>query len=186
MGTIDKENSNIGDKRSGSDRRVSADPNYTGLEKRVNESRRSRIDKRKHKRFDVKDGAYSVLSYHPTVMGQVINMSMDGLAVTYKGKRLEESNEVDLFISDAGFYTDQIPVKTVSDHKLAGKFLFSSKTIWQRSLQFGDLTNDQKSQLKQFLQRYTSMIERSEKGRRQSHNLQYSGPERRSGIKRRS
>jgi len=141
---------------------------------------------RKHKRFDVKDGAYSVLSYQPTVMGQIINLSMDGLAVTYKGKRLKESNEVDLFISDAGFYIDQIPVKTISDHKLVSKFLFSSKTAWQRSLQFGDLTNDQKSQLKEFLQLYTSMVERSAKERRQLGDPQYSGPERRSGSDRRS
>ena len=112
-------------------------------------------EQRKHKRFDVKDGAYSVLSYKPTVMGQIVNVSMDGLAVTYKGKRIKESSEVDLFISDAGFYIEQIPVKTISDHKLEGKFLFSSKTVWQRSLQFGDLTDDQKSQLKQFLQLYT-------------------------------
>ncbi len=142
-------------------------------------------EQRKHKRFDVKDGAYSVLSYRPTVMGQIVNISMDGLAVTYKGKRLKESNEVDLFISDAGFYIDQIPIKTISDHKLAGKLFSSSKTIWQRSLQFGDLTNDQKSQLKQFLQHYTSMIERSEKERRQFQDPQYRDPERRNGIERR-
>lgn len=142
-------------------------------------------EQRKHKRFDVKDGAYSVLGYQPTVMGQIINISMDGLAVTYKGKRLKESNEVDLFISDAGFYIDQIPVKTISDHKLVGKFLFSSKTVWQRSLQFGDLTDDQKSQLKQFLQHYTSMMERSDKDRRQFNDPQYSGPERRTGSDRR-
>ena len=142
-------------------------------------------EQRKHKRFDVKDGAYSVLTYHPTIMGQIVNMSMDGLAVTYKGKRLKESNEVDLFISDAGFYLDQIPVKTISDHKLVGKFLFSSKTIWQRCMQFGELTTDQKSQLTQFLQHYTSMVERSEKERRQFNDPQYSGPERRSGSDRR-
>ena len=143
-------------------------------------------EQRKHKRFDVKDGAYSVLGYQPTVMGRIINISMDGLAVTYKGKRLEESSEVDLFISDAGFYIDQVPVKTISDHKLEGKFLFSSKSVWQRSLQFGDLTDDQKSQLKEFLQLYTSMVERSEAERRQSDDPQYTGPERRSGSDRRS
>lgn len=143
-------------------------------------------EQRKHKRFDVKDGAYSVLGYQPTVMGRIVNISMDGLAVTYKGKRLKESSEVDLFISDAGFYIDQIPVKTISDHKLEGKFLFSSKTVWQRSLQFGDLTDEQKSQLKQFIKLYTSMVERTEKERRQLSDPQYSGPERRSGSDRRS
>lgn len=142
-------------------------------------------NKRKYKRFDAKDGAYSVLSYHPTVMGQIINISLDGLAVTYKGKRLKESKEVDLFISDAGFYIEQIPVKTISDHKLVEKIFFSSKTVWQRSLQFGELTIDQESQLRQFLKYYTSMIERSEKDRRQAENPQYNGPERRTGGDRR-
>ena len=140
---------------------------------------------RKHKRFDVKDGAYSVLSYHPTVMGEIINVSMDGIAVTYKGKRLKESSEIDLFISDAGFYIEQIPVKTISDHKREGKLLFRSKTIWQRCLQFGELTIEQISQLKQFLQYYTSMVERSEIERRQFNDPQYTGPEKRSGIDRR-
>jgi len=143
-------------------------------------------DKRGRKRFDVKDGAYSVLNYNPTVMGQIINMSMDGLAVIYKGKRLKDSFEVDLFISDAGFYLDQIPVKTISDHKLSGKFPFSSKTIWQRSLQFGELTEDQKTQLEHFLQCYTSMIERSEGDRRQFIDSQYNGADRRNGSERRS
>ncbi len=143
-------------------------------------------EKRKHKRFDVKDGAYSVLSYQPTVMGQIVNISLDGLAVTYKGKRLKSSNEVDLFISDAGFYVEQIPVKTISDHKKEGNFFFSSKTIWQRCLQFGDLTADQKAQLKEFLQHYTSMIERSGKDRRQSSEPQYGGQERRTVGDRRS
>jgi len=141
-------------------------------------------EQRRHKRFDVKDGAYSVLSYHPTVMGQIVNISAEGLAATYKGKRLKKSAEIDLFISDAGFYLDQIPVKAISDHKIAGKFLSSSKTIWQRSLQFGDLTNDQRSQLKQFLQHYTSMIERSEKERR-IFDDNIIPPDQRSGIDRR-
>jgi len=142
-------------------------------------------DKRKHKRFEVKDGAFTVLSYQPTVMGQIINMSTEGVAATYKGKRLKESIEIDLFISDAGFYLDQIPVKTISDHKIAGKFLSGSKKIWQRSMQFGELTDDQKSQLDEFLNLYTSMMQRSGEDRRQFHDHEYAEPDRRNGIDRR-
>jgi hypothetical protein len=142
-------------------------------------------DKRKRKRFKVKDGAFTVLSYKPTVMGQIINMSEEGLAVTYKGKRLKKSAEIDLFISDAGFYLDQIPVKTVTDHKIAGKFLFRSEKIWQRSMQFGALTDDQQSQLDEFLIHYTSMMQRSEEDRRQFHDPGYTEPDRRNRIDRR-
>jgi hypothetical protein len=148
--------------------------------------KKEKIDeKRKHKRFEVKDGAFTVLNYKPTVMGQIINMSTEGLAVTYKGKRLKKSVEIDLFISDAGFYLDQIPVKTISDHKIAGKFLFGSDKIWQRSMQFSELTDDQKTQLDEFLNLYTSMMKRSEEDRRQFHDPEYTGPDMRNGLDRR-
>jgi hypothetical protein len=149
------------------------------------EKKETTDDKRKHKRFDVKDGAYTVLRYQPTVMGQIINISTEGLAATYKGKRLKESYEIDLFISDAGFYLDQIPVKTVSDHKIAGKFLLSSKKIWQRSMQFGELTDDQKSQMDKFINLYTSMMQRSGEDRRQFHDPEHTEPDRRNRIDRR-
>jgi hypothetical protein len=149
------------------------------------EKKETTDDKRKHKRFDVKDGAYTVLSYQPTVMGQIINISEKGVAATYKGKRLKESTEIDLFISDAGFYLEQIPVKTISDLKIAGKFLSGSKKIWQRSLQFGELTDDQKSQLDEFIKLYTSMMLRSEGDRREFQDPEYTEPDRRKGIDRR-
>ncbi len=65
-------------------------------------------DKRKFKRFDVKEGAFVVLSYKPTIMGQIVNMSSNGIAVIYKGKRLSKSSEIDMFIKDAGFYLDHL------------------------------------------------------------------------------
>lgn len=143
-------------------------------------------DKRRRPRFQVQDGAYTVLGYQPTIMGQIINISTDGLAVIYEGKRLEASAEIDLFISDAGFYLEQIPVKIISDYKVAGGFPFVSKTKWQRSMQFAKLNDDQKSQLEHFIQCYTSMIKRSGKDRRQFDDPQYDGPERRCCVDRRS
>lgn len=142
-------------------------------------------EKRKLKRFDVKDGAFSVISYSPTVMAEIVNLSMEGLAVLYQGKRLKPSTEVDLFISDAGFYLEQLPVKTVADHKRSGAFPFSSKTVWQRCIQFGDLTDAQNAELKKFLEHYTSMVKRSGKDRRDVRGHRYEGPERRSGADRR-
>ncbi|MBU0698170.1 MAG: PilZ domain-containing protein, partial [Proteobacteria bacterium] len=135
--------------------------------------------------FEVQDGAYTVLSYQPTIMGQIVNISTDGLAVVYEGKRLEASTEIDLFISDAGFYLEQIPVKTISDHKVAGGFPFISKTKWQRSIQFEELNDDQKTELERFIQCYASMRKRSDKDRRQCDDPQYDGPERRSCADRR-
>ncbi len=41
------------------------------------------IEQRKHKRFYVKNGTYAMLKYKPTLMGQITNMSKDGLAIRY-------------------------------------------------------------------------------------------------------
>lgn len=146
------------------------------------------IEKRKNKRFQVKDGAYTILSYNPTIMGQIINVSKDGLAVRYTGKRklLSDSNEIDMFRSNVGFYLEKIPVKTILEYKISGKLPFSPKKKWQRQVQFIDLTNDQMVQIDHFLQNYTSMITRSDNDRRQCKDPQSSGPERRSGVARRN
>jgi len=145
------------------------------------------VEKRKHKRFKVRSGAYTVLNYDPPIMAQLINMSKDGIAVRYtsEGEQLGASPEIDIFKADVGFYLNKIPVKTISESKISGAFPSTSKTIWQRSLQFGDLTDKQLSQLDHFIQNYT-MIMRSDRDRRQLQDPQYSGPERRSGIERRS
>jgi len=143
-------------------------------------------DKRKFKRFDVKEGAFAVLRYKPTIMGQIVNMSSNGIAVIYKGKRLSKSSEIDMFIKDAGFYLDEIPVKTISDHKIGGRFPFRSESLWHRSIQFGELSEEQESQIAHFLEYYTAMIKRSDGNRRQGGDPNYDGPERRSGADRRS
>lgn len=145
------------------------------------------VERRKHKRFKVRSGAYTVLNYDPPIMGQLINMSKDGIAVLYtiEKEQLSASSEIDIFRADVGFYLNKIPVKTISESKISGELPPTSKTIWQRGLQFGSLTNNQLSRLDHFIQNHT-MIMRSDKDRRQFQDPQYSGPERRGALERRS
>ena len=145
------------------------------------------IEQRKHKRFCVQNGTYAMLKYKPAMMGQITNMSKDGLAIRYIDgeQQLSDSDVLDIFMTDSSFYIEKLPVKTISDHKIAGKFLSGSKKIWQRRMQFGELTDDQRSQMDEFINLYTSMMQRSEEDRRQSHDPEYTEPDRRNGIDRR-
>ncbi len=144
------------------------------------------FEQRKHKRFQVKDGAYTVLRYKPVKMGKIINMSRDGLAVYYPsdGQQMtSETSELDIFIIDSYYYIEKIQVKTISDFELADKHPFSSKKIRQRCFQFGKTRSSQLFYLDYFLENFT-MPRRSNKDRRQLDAYQCDTPERRNGIER--
>lgn len=108
-----------------------------------------------------------MFSYKPAEMGQIINMSRDGLAVRYsiKGQQLSETSELDIFIVDSHFYFGKIQVKTISDFELPGKHPLGSKKTRQRCFQFGEIKSSQLFQLDYFLENYT-IGRRSGKDRR--------------------
>lgn len=135
------------------------------------------IEQRKHKRFAVEDDVYAVLKYKPTKIGQIINMSKDGLAVRYScnGQQLSESSELDIFIIDSNFYIEKIQVKIIYDFEIADKSPFSSPKNRQRCFQFGQIKSNQLFQLDYLLQNYTK--ERCpDKDRRQLDYFQIKRP----------
>ena len=84
------------------------------------------IEQRKHKRFYVQRGTYAMLKYKPAVMGQIMNMSKDGLAIRYNDgeQQLSDSSVLDIFMTESSFYIEKLQVKTISDFKdkYAGTF----------------------------------------------------------------
>ena len=144
------------------------------------------MEQRKHRRFQVKDGTYAVLKYKPAVMGEIMNMSKDGLAVQYSNteQHLSESFELDIFRTDNSFYIEKLQVKTISDFQVEDTSALGPKNTRQRGVQFEGLNPIQLFQLYYFLQNYT-MDRRSAKDRRQLNDTPYSGPERRQVIERR-
>jgi hypothetical protein len=144
------------------------------------------IEQRKHKRFQVIDGSYAVLGYKPTMMGQIVNLSKDGLAVCYKNtdQHINESFKLDILKTDSNFYIEQLHVKTISDIEISDDRAFGSQKIRRRGVQFEDLNAIQLFQLYYFLQNYT-VDRRGVKDRRQELDNSYSLPERRQGIDRR-
>jgi hypothetical protein len=114
------------------------------------------IEKRSHNRLQAKDGVYPIIKYKPTIFGQIINISKDGLAVRYSsnGQQLSKSSELDIFIIDSNFYIEKIQIKIVSDFEIADKSPFSSQKNRQRCFQFREMKSSQLFQLDYLLQNY--------------------------------
>jgi len=118
------------------------------------------VERRKHKRFKVQDSAFVVVGApfrpHSTKVGQIIDMSMGGLAFGYIADedRSNASSELGIFLADNSFHLRQIPFETISDLK-TNRVPFSSISMRRSGVQFGELTHDQISQLEYFIQNHT-------------------------------
>jgi len=158
MQTIYQENSNTGGRRSGSERRMFADPDYAGLEKRVSADRRKRARERQNKRFQAKEGTYAAIKSDYTLIGLIKDISKGGLSFRYivNGKRIRGSMTIDIFSKGKGFYLKKVPFKITSDFHVDSKVQFSTIELRQCGGRFSVLTDNQISQLDRFIQNYTS------------------------------
>ena len=119
------------------------------------------LERRKHKRFQLQNGAFAVLRAfswpHSTQkLGQIIDMSMGGLAFSYIAEQ-EPSNgsfELGIFLADHSFHLRTIAFETISDLETNG-VPFSSITMRRSGVQFRELTPKQISQLKYFIRNHT-------------------------------
>ena len=115
------------------------------------------VEKRRHHRLQTIDGIYAIINYKPTIFGQMINISKDGMAARYSsnGRQLNMPSESDVFIIDSNFYIEKIQIKIVSDFEIGDKLPFSSQKNRQRCFQFGKMKSSQHFQLDYLLQNYT-------------------------------
>ena len=142
-------------------------------------------ERRKRDRSKTMDGAYAVIKADYYIVGPILDISEDGLTFRYLGKsgQIQESVEVDIFFSGMGFYIQNVTSKTISDFRIDKKAPNRSLTIRQCGIQFCELTNDQATQIDNFILDYANR--RLTKDRRKLPSLQYSGSERRKGVERR-
>ena len=122
---------------------------------------KKQVDRRRHKRFQVRETAFVVLrAPFSTNVGQITDISIDGLAFRYIDgvKRTNSYSELDILLSNRSFYLDKIPFKTISDCKAPNKVPFSSIEMRRSGVQFGKLTPNQISQLKYFIWNHTTDV----------------------------
>jgi hypothetical protein len=115
-----------------------------------------REERRKHKRFRVRDDVFVILKPSDTGVGRLRNISMGGLRCDYVTDRVSsiEATELDIFTTNSDFGLYKIPCQTVW-HRITYESPLTSTSRWECGVEFGDLTQAQISQLEHFIQNYT-------------------------------
>lgn len=102
-------------------------------------------ERREHKRFLVKEGLISIKSKR----GIIMDISKGGLSFYYadEGKWGENTTEAKILFIDEDLCLEGIPLVTVSDRLVDEDFSQGTQQLRRRSMEFGELTNDNHIQL---------------------------------------
>lgn len=115
-------------------------------------------ERRKHKRFPIRDVAFAILrSDKDEELGQIMNISMGGLAFQYfvGNRELQKADKLDVLPADNGFHVDNIPFQVVDDYELVNELPFSSITKREQRVYFAKLTDNQKKGIESFIKEHT-------------------------------
>ncbi len=115
------------------------------------------IERRKHKRFKVKGGAFAVSTPDYKNLRQIKDIRKGGLAFQFieNSEQTKGSIEIEIFSTVGDFYLKKLPVRTVLDFEVDNTVSSNSMPMSQWSMQFGKLNHLQKLLLDFFLQKYT-------------------------------
>ena len=142
------------------------------------------IDRRIHKRYRAKSGTFAllrstsielnkirdmsmgeigfaVIKSRPIKMGQIINISKNGLAFEYieRQSKTIEVFKLDLLYAEDAYYLGKILFRPIFDYAIDEEIPFNSFTIRRCGVQFGELTAQQESKLEYFLNQHTFLEE---------------------------
>jgi hypothetical protein len=115
------------------------------------------FERRRHKRFQVTTASCAYCRSYPGKVGQIIDVSRSGLALSYVTKKdqLFSPLELDIVLPDGSVYLNKLPCRTISDFNTddGTSIKFGTRRC---GLEFGDLTDDQAFALNHFIQHYTA------------------------------
>ena len=123
--------------------------------------RKRTVERRKNKRYKAAEGAYAAISPNSHKLGQIIDISMGGLAFKYIDTSTENSEknpvpEDAIFLSSMGYYVGDLPFKTITDYEVTDAPSFSSMKVRKRHVKFTDLSFKQLFDLDYYLRNNVS------------------------------
>jgi len=121
-------------------------------------------ERRIAKRFRAVDGALAALSPESGRVGQIQNISLNGVAFRYIADDSPEANldkmpKLQLMFAGKGIWLDGVPVKWIADVDIPMDSSFSGIPLRQTSLQFIALTDAQETRLKDYIRQFTDKSE---------------------------
>ena len=114
-------------------------------------------ERRQQKRFIAEEGAFDALVDQESRLGQIKDISLQGLSFRYidSHEKLEKADELRIILGRQGLYLDRVPFIKISDFEIESEFRFSTIKMRQIGLKFGELTPQQKLRLDQFIKHHT-------------------------------
>ena len=120
-------------------------------------------ERRKYKRFRPPKSSFVWLAANNSAVAQITNMSIGGLRIRYVGDPFPNESELDIFSVEYNYHIRQVPFKTVFCSVIYGKTLLrsdngvhpSAREMRRSGIQFGELTDEQRSQIEYFIQHCT-------------------------------
>ena len=115
-------------------------------------------ERRKYKRVDVRSGTYTMNSTKP---GLIVDMSTGGLSFRYIERKdwPEETRTMDIVSGeDEEYRLENVPYRVVSDYETKSEIAYEKMIVKRRSVEFVDLSQDQKSKLQKFIDLNQTLI----------------------------
>jgi len=116
------------------------------------------VERRRLKRFIVRDGAFAVLMPGSNKLGQILDLGKGGLSFLYidTGQAADGSTALDIYVTGNEFYLSKIPVHVISDVRVPNKIPVNPIVMRRQGIQFGELTPEQAFSLESFMQQYAT------------------------------
>jgi hypothetical protein len=122
------------------------------------ETSKSPLDRRRHKRYQVREGALICPVARVRKYWKMLDVSMGGASFRYiPGDYLSGITEIDIAMRDLEFSLEGIPFKVISDCEFTDG-LSSLSTLRRCGVEFGPLTHLQASLLDEFIRKYTVVL----------------------------
>ena len=114
-------------------------------------------ERRKHRRFKVKENAFAVINQDPVRLVPILDIAMGGLGVYVNdgAKWMNDSQKLEIMVADCSFYLDSIPFEIISNFRAFPGDASTMLDGRRYSLKFGNLRPVQKARLKYFIRNYT-------------------------------
>lgn len=114
-------------------------------------------ERRQQKRFKAAEGAFAALVDQESRLGQIKDISSNGLSFRYidSHEKLVNASELKIILGNRGLYLDKVPFKIISDFEIESEFSFSRVNMRQIGLEFGELTPGQRDRLDRFIKHHT-------------------------------
>ncbi len=108
------------------------------------------VERREYIRYRLGDSAIAVSSDNP---GHIKDICMGGVAFVYLDFEDDhpDSNTVDILDGENDFFMEKIPCQTVNNSGVVNDSPFNMVRMVKRTVQFGELTDLQKSKLEAYI-----------------------------------